>query len=158
MRKITSFLLCILLVLSSMVFVGCDAEPKMSGPEKALEEFEKAFNERDLDGIVKIFKPSQQSEIKLQMKLAQGFAGVAGSLFGLGGIGDLFSDDVLSGVFGVALEDYYVDIQVIDESYNQNGNKATVTVKIVSETEEETDTFEMVKISDTWYLDIDMTQ
>ena len=58
MRKITSFLLCVLLVLTSTVFVGCDAEPKMSGPEKALEEFEKAFNERDLDGIVKIFKPS----------------------------------------------------------------------------------------------------
>ena len=155
MRKAICLMLCVLLSVMSLTLVGCDAEPKMSGPEKALEEFEKAFNERDMDGVVKIFKPSQQSEIRLQMKLAQGVAGVAGSLFGLGGISDLFSDDVISGLFGVALEDYYIDIQVIDEVYNEKGNKATVTVKIISEDEEETDTLEMIEISDVWYLDMD---
>ena len=170
LKKSIALLFVFVLVFS---FAGCEndavsdskvfetlrtVETRISGPEKALENFEKAFNERDMEGIVKIFKPNLQSEIKLQKELAQGVAGFAGELFGLDGISDLLSDDIISGVFGVVLEDHYFDIQVINVTYNQRGNKATVIVKIVSEDEEETDKLEMIKISDVWYLDMDTVQ
>ena len=140
MRKTISYFMCIALLSSILGLTGCSTEPQISGPQKALLEFEKAFNQRDFEGVINAFKPSQQSELKLQMKLVQGFAGVAGDFFGLGGIDGIFSEDIIGGVFGIALEDYYIDIQVVDEVYNEDKTQATVTVKIISEDEEETDT------------------
>lgn len=124
----------------------------MSGPEKALKDFETAFNERDIDGIVKIFKPSDQSKIKLQLELTKGIANIAGDILGVGGIGDLFSTDILSGVLGTAMEDYYINIEVISEEYNEDSSQAVVTVKITADGTEETEELNMIKISDKWYL------
>ncbi len=158
MKKYSCFLLCLIFFCMTFLLVGCDIKMQISGPEKALNTFEKAFNERDLDGIVKIFKPSQQAEIKLQLKLAQGFAGIAGNIAGLNGLEGLFTEDIIAGFFGVALEDYYIDIQIISEKYNENKTQAIVTIKIITEKSEETDTFKMVKISNVWYFDEDIKE
>lgn len=149
-RIIAALLICI----NIFAFVGC-GNATMSGPEKALKNFETSFNERDIDGIIEIFKPSQQAKIKLQLELSKGVANIAGGLFGLDGIGDLFSMDILSGAFGVAAEDYYITIEVISEEYNENSTEATVSAKIISGEAEEIQEFSMVKISDKWYIDED---
>lgn len=141
----------IILLCAIMLFSGCSFQ-KLSGPEKALKDFEAAFNERDIDGIVKIFKPSDQAKIKLQLELTKGIANIAGGFFGIGGIGDLFSTDLLSGVLGMAMEDYYIDIEVISEEYNEDSTQAVVTVKITTNDTEETDELNMIKISGKWYL------
>ena len=142
------FVLLLCLIIS---FSSCSFE-QLSGPEKALKDFESAFNNRDVDGIVKIFNPSDQANLKLQLELAKGVANIAGGFFGVDGIGDLFSTDLLSGVLGTAMEDCYLDLEVISEEYNEDATKAVVTVKMKMEDSENTEKLNMVKISNKWYL------
>lgn len=141
-----------LIAICIITFAGCEST-SLSGPEKALKNFETSFNERDIDGIIEIFKPSQQSKIKLQLELSKGVANIAGGIFGIDGIGDLLSTDVLSGVFGIAAEDYYITIEVISEEYSEDNSSVVVTTKIISEGTEEISEIPMVKISNKWYID-----
>lgn len=165
MKKIIGLLLCVFLLCTSVTFLGCGFDksllvpqtPQLSGPEQAIEDFEKAFNERDIDGIIKFFKPSEQAEIKLSFKLMEAIYGSSGDLFGAD-LSSFWSEDMFSGLFGTALGDYYIDIQIVDIVYDSTNTKATVSVNIVSDVDTEADVFEMVKISDKWYSDLNINE
>lgn len=163
MKKFFSLILCAVLLLTPVMLCSCadfgeDETEKttkaeeMSGPVKALMDFEAAFNERDLDGIINIFKPDQQSLMRFQFKLTEGLSGMLGDFSGL------LSEDMLGGVFGMMLGEYYIDIDVLSEEFNEDETRATLTVVFDFGDTEEEDTFEMVKISDKWYADIDIVK
>ncbi len=156
MKKFISIILCALILVGIMSFAGCK-ELNMSGPEKALTKFETAINERDFEGVIEIFTPDQQAELKMQLKLVEGLAGAFGDYAGVGGMDFLFSEEMIGSAFGIALEDYYIDIEIISEEYNENKTKANVTVKLTSGEEATTEVFPMVEISGKWYVDLDIT-
>lgn len=152
--KFKKIIVLFLSTICIIAFSGCDSLT-LSGPEKALKNFETSFNERDIEGIIDVFKPSEQSKLKLQLELSKGVANIAGGVFGVDGIGDLFSTDILSGLFGIAAEDNYITIEVISEEYSEDNNSVVVSAKIIFGESEEICEIPMVKISGKWYLDED---
>ncbi len=152
MVRKTAIMLCIVSLVLSLFASGCTE--RLSGPEKALKEFETAINERDMDGIIGIFKPSEQAKLKLQLALSKLTASIFGNIVGLGSLGDLFTDELMNAMLGVAMEDSYAEIRVLSEKYNENRTRATVKMEITMGETTEVDTIEMVKISDKWYWDV----
>ncbi len=115
-----------------------------SGPEKALKKFETSYNERDMEGIIGILKPSEQLKFKLAMELLGGAAEFAN-------MGDIFSDEMLSEAFAAEYEDD-IKIEVVSEKYNDKRDSALVTVKVICGDAENVSEVPMVKISDEWYI------
>lgn len=116
-----------------------------SGPEKALSNFEKAFNKRDLEGMIEILPPMYQSAYKMELGLAEGLAGVFG-------VGDFFSSDMMEGAFGLALGNSYIDIEVLNEEYTTESS-ANVEILFTFDGEQTTEYISMIEISGDWYID-----
>lgn len=120
-------------------------DPDMNDVYHAVEDFEAAYNERDLRGMLDFFPPSVSSYFDISF----GIADMIGGYFGFDG---LFSDDMLSSALGITLGSAYIDIEVLDISFNSVKTEAYVTVNFTADGSTSQDTMTLMRISDSWYL------
>lgn len=139
----------LLIVVICIAHVGCVNPSATSTPEKTIESLEMAINERDFDKILDCFTPQYKAEIKAQFEFANLIAGFSG-------LGNIFSEDIIDGIFGITLGDNYVDLEVLDIRYNDDMSSASMLVLLSMGEDSSIDIVEVVRISNNWYLSVDI--
>jgi len=142
MKKVISIVLVLLMLFS---LTACKQE---TPGETVLKGFEKAFNERDMDALIELFPPHVQSQFEMSLGLMEGFAGLLGA-------GDFFSADMMSAAFGIALEANYITVELVSETYDETQTQGVVRARIICDGESEESEFEIIKISDKWYFNVE---
>lgn len=120
-------------------------DPDMNDVFHAVEDFEAAYNERDLSAMLDFFPPS----VSAYFDISFGIADMIGGYFGFDG---LFSDDMLSSALGITLGNAYIDIEILDISFNASKTEAYVIVNFTTDGSTSQDTMTLMRISDRWYL------
>jgi len=120
-------------------------DPDMNDVYHTVEGFEAAFNERDLSGMLDYFPPSFSSYFRMQI----GIADLIGGFFGFDGI---FTEEMLGTAFGFALQNSYIDIEVLDISFNTAKTEAYVVINFTADGKTQQDTLTLMHISGNWYL------
>ena len=131
--------------LSDFILGNAYWDPDMNDVYHAVEGFEASFNERDFSAKLDYFPPSVSSYFRMYI----GIADIVGGFFGLDGI---FTEEMLGTAFGFALQDAYIDIEVVDISFNSSKTTAYVTVNFFADGEMMQETLNLMKISGGWYL------
>ena len=131
--------------LSDFILGNAYWDPDMNDVYHAVEGFEAAFNERDFSAMIDYFPPSVSSYLRMYI----GIADLIGGYFGFDG---LFTEEMLGTAFGFALQDSYIDLEVLDISFNTAKTRAYVSVSFTADGETADDTLTLMKISGKWYL------
>ena len=108
----------------------------IAGPETAIEVYENAVNENDVEKLISCAHPNVQKQLSPYVDLpffGKFFVNIINSYLEFTSVGD-------------------VDIQVKNIEYNESKDHAVVDVEIVSSNGTKKDTYDMDRISDKWYL------
>lgn len=156
LKKSIYLILVGILALACFSVTGCQDEQPTTGPEKTIAQLEEAYNERNVEGLIEIYKPDQQAKIKERIASAKLLGAIIGNLTDFDVLQDIISEETIFNILGSAMGEEYVELRVIKEEYNEDNTKATVTVEIDNGDKKKTETVEMIKISDKWYLSQDI--
>lgn len=116
-----------------------------NGIYHCLDNFETSFNERELSAMFDSFPPAISAEYKLALGILDFVAGQ----FDFGGI---FTEDMMSAAFGIALQSSYIDFEIIEFDFNPARNQCSVLLRMDMDGEIAEDYINMVKIGSKWYI------
>jgi hypothetical protein len=131
--------------LSDFILGNAYWDPDMNDVYHTVEGFEASFNQRDFSGMLDYFPPSVSSYFRMYI----GIADILGGFVGLDGI---FTEEMLGTAFGFALQDAYIDIEVLDIQFNASKTEAYVTIMFTADGSMSQDKLTLMRISDSWYL------
>ena len=142
-------ILCMILVCLLFLSVGCGTSTDKDSLEETIKELEVAFNERDLVAVLDLCLPETRSEINA-------LAAMGNIVSGLTGFGEVFTDELINGVFGVEMGSEYIELDILSVKYDEEGTEAVVLILCTAGEYSSIDVIEMMNISQTWYLNLDL--